>query len=245
MCNKNDKSQKHIKPKFMSKLKKYVKKYVTQKYIKKYVKPKQYVKIMSNIRICQKYIQQKYVEKYVNFFSSIFHHNSWYFWGFVFTEFLNFVILFGNFWITDKFLQGKFWYFGSDVMKFELAGRENGTNPYCEVFPLVTSCSFGTAGTAGGENSDNPICILSQNIINQKIYLVLWFWMTFLMVIVTPICLMYRIVTIFFDPIRSFLLMGKFKKIIGKLNSKLAKKYTLIISHQCRLQQIAYLNYYL
>ena len=31
-------------------------------------------------------------------------------------------------------------------------------------------------GTGGGVESANGICILSQNIINQKIYLVLWFW---------------------------------------------------------------------
>ena len=31
-------------------------------------------------------------------------------------------------------------------------------------------------GSAGGGSTDNGICILSQNIINQKMYLILWFW---------------------------------------------------------------------
>ena len=38
------------------------------------------------------------------------------------------------------------------------------------------SCNFDTTGTAAGLQSKNGICILSQNILNQKVYLVLWFW---------------------------------------------------------------------
>merc|ERR1719219_601084 len=95
-------------------------------------------------------------------------------------------------------------------MKYELDNQnQTETNPYCKVFPLVASCTLSKGGTAGGTTDVTEICILSQNIINQKIYLVLWFWMTFLMVIVAPICIIYRIVTIFFDPIRSFLLMAQ------------------------------------
>ena len=38
------------------------------------------------------------------------------------------------------------------------------------------SCTFNTTGTGASTQSDNGICILSQNILNQKVYLVLWFW---------------------------------------------------------------------
>ena len=31
-------------------------------------------------------------------------------------------------------------------------------------------------GAAAGTEIDNGICILSQNILNQKVYLILWFW---------------------------------------------------------------------
>ena len=85
---------------------------------------------------------------------------------------------------------------------------------------IFFSCTLPTIGAAGGTQEQNGLCILSQNIINQKMYLVLWFWMTFL-IILTPICLIYRLVTIFFDCFRSALLMGKFDKII----------YTYIIWH--------------
>ena len=72
------------------------------------------------------------------------------------------------------------------------------------------SCTLPSVGAGGGEQETNGLCVLSQNIINQKMYLVLWFWMTFL-IMITPLCLIYRIVTIWFDCFRSALLMGKLK----------------------------------
>ena len=46
-----------------------------------------------------------------------------------------------------------------------------------------TSCTFNKYGSGGGKEIKNGICILSQNIINQKIYLALWFWYIFVLLI--------------------------------------------------------------
>ena len=40
-------------------------------------------------------------------------------------------------------------------------------------------------GTAGAEVPVTGICILTQNIINEKVYLFLWFWFVFLFVVVS------------------------------------------------------------
>ena len=39
----------------------------------------------------------------------------------------------------------------------------------CTVFPTVTSCSFHSVGSAAGEQKFNSVCILSLNIINEKV----------------------------------------------------------------------------
>merc|ERR1712029_626856 len=49
-------------------------------------------------------------------------------------------------------------------------------NPMCRTFPTRVACKFTSGGTGGLPKTENSYCILSQNIINEKIYLALWFW---------------------------------------------------------------------
>ena len=44
----------------------------------------------------------------------------------------------------------------------------------CAVFPTEVSCTVPNIGAAGGEQNHNGLCVLSQNIINEKIYLIIW-----------------------------------------------------------------------
>ena len=152
------------------------------------------------------------LEKYVLYYKSIFHRNQWYFGKYIFCEILNFVILVLNFYFTDVFLSGNFWYYGSDWIEYSRLSsykevRESG-NPLCNTFPLEVSCSVPNFGAGGGIQKLNGMCVLTQNIINQKMYLVIWFYMVFL-ILIFPICIFYRVLTLFFDCFRSACLVGK------------------------------------
>ena len=63
-------------------------------------------------------MMESLVEKYVKFFRAIWHRNNWYFYMFVLCEVLNCVVLFLNFWLTDIFLNGKFYTYGWDVINY-------------------------------------------------------------------------------------------------------------------------------
>ena len=52
--------------------------------------------------------QEAVIEKFVKYYKAIFHHNTWYFANFVMCELLNFVLLIGQFQLTDNFLNMKF-----------------------------------------------------------------------------------------------------------------------------------------
>ena len=43
-------------------------------------------------------------------------------------------------------------------------------NPMCNLFPTVVSCDWKTVGAGGGDEITNGLCVLSQNIVNQ------WVW---------------------------------------------------------------------
>lgn len=57
------------------------------------------------------------------------------------------------------------------------------------------SCTFHSVGTAAGEQKFNSLCVLSLNIINEKIYLLLWFWF-YLLTLLTGCQVLYRILVI-------------------------------------------------
>jgi len=166
-------------------------------------------------------VQEAVIEKFVKYFKAIFHHNSWYFASYVFCEFLNFIFLGLQFFLTNKFLHNKFMWYGWSVIKYytysqkERMDKELGLkNPMCTVFPTVTSCDIPNVGAAGVAQVHNGLCVLTQNIINEKIYLVLWFWYCFLGP-VSVLYMCYRLITIFFHGIRFSLLYRKVGDILS------------------------------
>lgn len=81
------------------------------------------------------------------------------------------------------------------------------TDPMGRIFPIVTSCTIQKVrlrqlftililsilqfGTAGGDAQTDALCVLPNNIVHQKFYLVLWFWL-FAITIVTLLHQLYR-----------------------------------------------------
>jgi len=64
-----------------------------------------------------------------------------------------------------------------------------------KVFPRLTKCTFHRYGSSGDVQKHDAMCILPINIINEKIYVFLWFWFYFLAV-VSAGAILYRLATI-------------------------------------------------
>ena len=54
------------------------------------------------------------------------------------------------------------------------------TNPMCRAFPRVAACDYHRFGPGGNSAGINALCILALNIINDKVFVVIWWWFLFL-----------------------------------------------------------------
>ena len=64
-----------------------------------------------------------------------------------------------------------------------LNDSEKRIDPMAMVFPRVTKCTYHKFGPSGTIQNHDALCVLPINIINEKIYVFLWFWLILLTVI--------------------------------------------------------------
>ena len=129
-------------------------------------------------------------------------HNKYniYYFGFIFCEFLNLVVVLAVFLLTDRFLHYKFMTYGFRVWSYySLPVEEQRSptiNPMCETFPRIAACSYHRFGGAGEGSNIEALCILALNVINDKVFLVIWWWL-FLLVWLGVLRIIFRSVQMY------------------------------------------------
>ena len=78
---------------------------------------------------------------------------------------------------------------------------EYRVDPMSRVFPRMTKCIFYKYGGSGTIQRIDSLCVLSMNILNEKIYIFLWFWFI-LLALITGVNLLFRSVTFFYPNFR-------------------------------------------
>lgn len=121
---------------------------------------------------------------------------------FYFCEVLNFVNVVGQIYFTNLFLGGEFTTYGTEVIQFAQTDQRNRTDPMIEVFPRVTKCAFYKTGPSGSVQTHDALCVLPNNIVNEKAFIFFWFWYIILSVI-SGLVLVYRIILLVSRSFRS------------------------------------------
>ena len=124
---------------------------------------------------------------------------------------LNFVNVIGQMYFINTFLGGVFMTYGTEVLDFINMDDSNRTDPMMEVFPRVTKCTFHHYGSSGTIVKKDAICVLGLNIINEKIYITLWFWLITL-VVLTSLYLIYMVAIISLPGLRRNMVTRKATK---------------------------------
>ncbi|XP_025406698.1 innexin inx3-like isoform X2 [Sipha flava] len=132
--------------------------------------------------------------KLVQYFIESFHMHSTYALGYIFCEIINVINICANIYVTNKFIGEYFLTYGFEVFKYN-ENDQNHTDPMEEIFPRLTKCNFYKYGSSGTIQKMDALCILAQNVLNEKIYLFLWIWF-FMLAIMSILALLYRIAII-------------------------------------------------
>lgn len=157
-----------------------------------------------------------------------------YYFGYAVSEFLNLVNVVGQMFLMDKFLNGHFSTYGIDVIRFSEWDGPLRYDPMIRVFPRMTKCIFHLFGPSGDIKKIDTMCILPINIINEKIYILLWFWFVILATLSAAACI-YRFVYILFPPIRLWALYSR-----ARLTNKV---HLRLVASRCGLSD--WLTFYL
>lgn len=79
-----------------------------------------------------------------------------------------------------------------------------------EVFPRVTKCTFHKFGASGTIQKLDALCVLALNILNEKIYIFLWFWFIIL-AIMSGLAMLYSTAIVLMPSTRETILKKRFK----------------------------------
>uniref|UniRef100_A0A2P2HW92 Innexin n=1 Tax=Hirondellea gigas TaxID=1518452 RepID=A0A2P2HW92_9CRUS len=102
-------------------------------------------------------------------------HNS-YVYKYWFCELFCFVNIILQMFFVDKFLGNQFLTYGTDVVKYSNMDQTERVDPMIFVFPRMTKCLFHKFGPSGNIVRHDAFCLLPLNILNEKIFILQWFW---------------------------------------------------------------------
>jgi hypothetical protein len=118
----------------------------------------------------------------------------------------------GQIFFTDMFLGYEFSTYGVHAASFLEQEDKERVDPMARVFPRVTKCTFHKYGPTGTIQRHDAQCILPINIINEKIYVFLWFWFI-LVAVLTGLDLILRLGQAFIPSVRWLVLSKKLRTV--------------------------------
>ncbi|XP_045771795.1 innexin inx2-like [Maniola jurtina] len=164
-------------------------------------------------------------------YTNLYTHNM-YALRYAFCEILNLVNVVGQIFLLDVFLGGAFRNYGAAVAAFTHVPKVpknfldfEAVNPMDLYFPKLTKCWFRSYGPSGTMQLKDRLCVLPLNIVNEKIFVFLWFWLIFL-ALVSAMAVLFRILVISMPPIRTLLIMSQLRFVKRKVISRIVKHFS-------------------
>merc|ERR1711909_83782 len=126
-------------------------------------------------------------------------------------------------YLIDLFLGNEFTRYGTEVLGHYFQPSEERDDPMSKVFPRITKCTFKQTGTSGTNENWDAICILPINMINEKVFIIIWFWFIVL-IIWTAVHLMIQILILSIKPFRVQSLLHKCRLLDQEMSTESKRK---------------------
>ncbi|KAI4494892.1 hypothetical protein M0804_001093 [Polistes exclamans] len=126
-------------------------------------------------------------------------------------ELFNFINTIGQLYLLDLLFEGEFKRYGIAVIIFAKEKQlTDKIDPMTRLFPKVTKCTMYSFGSAGSTQIHDALCVLSLNVMNEKVFFFLWFWLIFL-TILGFFAIFYRIIVFSQAKVRVYLLRASIR----------------------------------
>lgn len=123
-------------------------------------------------------------------------------------ELLYFINIIAQIFVTDCFLGYRFRTYGLEALTYSLPDIELMVHSLVKVFPKVTKCTFRKYGPSGTTENLDALCVLPLNMMNEKVFIVIWFWFI-LLATITALYIVFLLVCILSPWIRIALLQNQ------------------------------------
>ncbi|KAG5869925.1 Innexin shaking-B, partial [Gonioctena quinquepunctata] len=163
-----------------------------------------------DVAICTEIEKKQKKKLMLDYLWENLRYHNWWAYKYYFCEILALANVIGQMFLMNRFFDGAFLMFGFEVLSFINADQEDRMDPMIQIFPRMTKCTFRKYGVSGDEEKHDALCILPLNVVNEKIYVFLWFWFVMLSVL-TFFTVIYRIVIIFSPRMRVYLLRMRYR----------------------------------
>ncbi|XP_046591941.1 innexin shaking-B isoform X1 [Neodiprion lecontei] len=163
-----------------------------------------------DIGICSEVEKKQKKKLLLDYLWENLKYHNWWAYRYYLCEVLALINVIGQMFLMNRFFDGAFLTFGIDVLRFLESDQEDRVDPMIFVFPRMTKCTFYKYGVGGEVEKHDAVCILPLNVVNEKIYVFLWFWFLLLGAL-SFMTVVYRIVIIFSPRMRVYLLRLRFR----------------------------------
>ncbi|XP_026499008.1 innexin inx2-like [Vanessa tameamea] len=163
-------------------------------------------------------------------YTNLYTHNM-YALRYAFCEILNLLNVVGQIFLLDLFLGGAFRNYGAAVAAFTHIPKVpsnfkdfSSINPMDQFFPKLTKCWFRSYGPSGTLQLKDRLCVLPLNIVNEKIFVILWFWLIFL-TLLSAAAVLFRILVFTLPALRTSMIMGQLRYVKRRVVAKIVKNF--------------------